>query len=275
MRKAPYYLMGIPEAGEKVGKSIENAADKALDKAFEKFLPEIRKMMLGSHADMVTGVQHVADRTVDGVNAGVQKVAENTMSDVKEKVVPQVGLAMKDVATHTAGVVRAELQELLSNIHFKSELEQRDPDEQLFNLLRQSFLRNGIRYLDLQALGQGYHIDTAFTDGKGVTTHVKLHVACGMLFAEYDLQDDFTQSKALLLMNSLSPLITFHTPQKGKVWCRMTVPPKDAADAALFAMAGCKFVRDVALPCAKVLKGDEDRLTIGKELQKIAESGAG
>lgn len=254
MRKARFaWFNGVgATAGENLGKSIKNATSHVLDEAHGKFLPEIRNMLLGNHADLIAGVQAVTDKTIGEIN---------------ETTVPKMSKEIHTIANHTVKAARKEFESMFANIQFKSSTDEESPDERLFNMVRQSFLRNRIRYLDLQALGEGRQINTSFTDKNG-TQRVGLHVVGGMVFAEYDLSESFTTSKSLLLMNSISPLFTFHMPEKAKVWCRMVVPPEHVIESAHFACAGILFIHDF-ISCAQLLKGDEDPSDIRKELEKV------
>lgn len=250
--------------GAPIGKSIENAAANATNQLNDKMLPQMKKMLIGDEPDLLQGAQKIVDQTVPKVMAGIELIAEKSIAKTTDTV--------RDIVPVVARAVRKEVQQLLSHISFGDEGHSETPDERVFNALRRSFLQHKVKYLDLLALGQGYRLHTAFAHKAGVHTTALLCVSGGMIFIEFDLSSEFTNFKALLLMNSISDVLSFFVPESNNVWCRMTMPPGEVAQGALFTMAGVHFLRDVMMPYASILEGLEDRTTIVRELLKVIES---
>lgn len=268
---------GITGAGEKIGESIERATSNAVDKVGQKLLPDIAKMLTGEAGlspQLIKGVQGIADKTLETVE---QRIIPEVSRQISEQMIPQAGSEMREVSKsvvdHLVPTIRKEMQQMISSIRFDDGSKVIEPDRLVFDSLRESFLRNQIRYLDCHALGEGYKIRSGVTDEKhGPVSMVFNVLPGGLLTVDCFLKDVFVQDRALLRMSSIFPLIQFHIPEKGTLLCRVTIPPQFIDDGALAAISFLRFAQNAMLPVAEAINGEEKLEDIHRQVRSLTKA---
>lgn len=268
-----YGSWGISGAGAELGKSIERATSNVVDKVQDKMLPEIAKMLSGEDGlspQLLKGFEKIADKSLGTMKSDI---IPETARQISEQIIPRAGSEMreagKSVADHVVPTIRKELQQMISSIRFENDSHPVDPTRQSFDLLCESFLSNGIRYLDCHALGEGYKIRTGWTDGKDNTTSMTIQVfPGGLVVVEYFLEQVFVTDRALLRMSSISPLFQFHMPEKGDLHCRCSIPQDHIHHGALFTLALLRWIHEVLLPVVESITGDEKREDILRQVRE-------